>query len=526
MPKTKLPKCQCPTNHSKNDFECFGPPVIKDGDYSGKKIADLGCFSQNNEKGVDSNKYYHACITKSKLNNSWFVYVEYGRQGIGSPQFQFIPCATESEAQKVFEEQVASKNIKRGQWVNHSVLGQILEPKPGKDLYVVRALETRSHGLPDSKTIRANSVPTKKVIKNDQSKFDPITYQLLRDLSLGTVAYTRGSLQNSILPTQLAIDEARNILTATLKRIQLVGPDINNQINDKEILQLTNLLYSRIPKVKSRNLNPKFWVLSSDNINNWTLDLDSYESALGNIDTTDIQDNFDPFDGEDITISIVDKNSIVGKFIYDWAPKASRNRHAGVGSLKIHNLWQVERKGESDNFQLCIKELANKLKDYDLSNRPLHQPTSILNTNDSDICKQSNTAILFHGTRSCNVSGILKTGLRLPKELVGVATNGAMFGRGLYFGDDFRKSNGYCSAPNSYYVKSSGGIANRKSFMFICNVALGNCYIPKGAHGYTCPPNGYNSIFAQSGKSGVQNNEFIIFNKNQQRLQYLIEFTT
>ena len=32
-----------------------------------------------------------------------------------------------------------------------------------------------------------------------------------------------------------------------------------------------------------------------------------------------------------------------GKFLYEWWPKATRNRHAYLGDMKIKNLWRVER---------------------------------------------------------------------------------------------------------------------------------------------------------------------------------------
>jgi hypothetical protein len=63
--------------------------------------------------------------------------------------------------------------------------------------------------------------------------------------------------------------------------------------------------------------------------------------------------------------------------------------------------------------------------------------------------------------------------LRLPKQLVGVAINGAAFGPGIYWADDWRKSAGYCSLGGSYWVRGSGGIQNRGAFMFTADVVLG-----------------------------------------------------
>src|SRR5688572_23166986 len=58
---TKLSKDTFPTGHSPNDFECFGPPASRDGEFETTRICDMGCFTQD---GKDSNKRYHAAVVK------------------------------------------------------------------------------------------------------------------------------------------------------------------------------------------------------------------------------------------------------------------------------------------------------------------------------------------------------------------------------------------------------------------------------------------------------------------------------
>src|SRR5205807_5568521 len=60
---TKLGKNEFPTSHGADDFKCFGPPALKDGEFENCKIADLGCFTQD---GKDSNKRYHGAVVQSK----------------------------------------------------------------------------------------------------------------------------------------------------------------------------------------------------------------------------------------------------------------------------------------------------------------------------------------------------------------------------------------------------------------------------------------------------------------------------
>ena len=54
---TKLSKDTFPEKATGADFQCFGPPSTRDGEFDAVKICDLGCFTQD---GKDSNKYYHA----------------------------------------------------------------------------------------------------------------------------------------------------------------------------------------------------------------------------------------------------------------------------------------------------------------------------------------------------------------------------------------------------------------------------------------------------------------------------------
>ena len=103
---------------------------------------------------------------------------------------------------------------------------------------------------------------------------------------------------------------------------------------------------------------------------------------------------------------------------------------------------------------------------------------------------------------------------------------GAMFGPGLYFADDWKKSAGYTSLHDSYWSGGGGAVRGRDAFMFAADVVLGNPYVAPQAHGYTGPPHGHHSIYGKAGHSGVQNNEFIVFRAEQNQLRYLIEFTT
>ena len=88
---TKLGKDTFPEHAGPNDFQCFGPPATKDGEFEKTKICDMGCFKQD---GSDSNKYYHAAVVQHKQSKNWYAYFEWGRTGAKNPSFQFVQCSS------------------------------------------------------------------------------------------------------------------------------------------------------------------------------------------------------------------------------------------------------------------------------------------------------------------------------------------------------------------------------------------------------------------------------------------------
>lgn len=504
----KLAKNTWPAGHSEASFKCSGPVATKDGEFKGTMLADLGCF---NEQGKSSNKYYHCAVAQSTINSKWYAYFEYGKTGANTVGFQLIECDSKEEAQEEYEDQLHAKNDKRGVWEDNKILGKILKAKPGKDCYLVRPLNSRSVGLPDSHSISVVTVSNSVVVAPVSGKsLDKESASLIADLNITTADYTRSSLVGDCIPTKDAIEDGRKILKAATDLV-------NSKAKVKDLEELTAILYSKIPKKKNRG---DAWVLSKDSIQTWSDDLDAFETAMLSTGSTPskVIDNL-PFFIEHIPI-----DSELWKFIMKWMPNATRNQHSYLPKgLKIHNLWRIEK----DNLKL----LRNKQREVIKTSKeePLHQPSRIdLDKTEQESYNKSGTYLLFHGTRSVNVSGILRESLKLPAQLRGVATNGAMFGPGLYFADDWKKSAGYTSINNSYWTQGQGGINKRNSFMFLTDVVIGNPYVPPTSGDYKSKIDykNYHSVYGKNGKSGVANNEFIVFDAHQHYLRYLVEFST
>lgn len=547
MASKKLARSTVPDNHDKEDFECFGPVATRDTEFTGCKLADLGCFKQ--DEGIDSNKYYHAAVVKSKKDSSWYLYVEYGRTVGGTPnkpQFLFTPCANEQEAMSEFAKQCAKKNTKRGQW---EVVGSKERYTPrikkdGKtdDLYVVRYMASRVVGLPTAANIsNEDAVGIKKVNKkprkgsSSSSKVDPQTKKLFRDLIGGAVTYTKTTMVGGAIPAQRAIDEARDLLQDAMGRISVVGDDVEDQVNDTEIKRLTYTLYGMIPKSKPKGMAEEDWILSKDNIRSWEIDIDAFETALKNADIEESSDD-NVMAGIPADMEYLPLDSDLGKYVANWWTKATRNRHGYIGNLKIKNLWRIARHGDSKIMERAQLDTIEEMPKSWNNERPLHQDKKRLdlNTENRKLFWNSNTALMFHGTRSVNVPGIIRENLRFPNQLKGVIITGAYLGQGSYFADDFAKSCGYCSNPNpnrrSYYG-GGGEVAGRNAFMFAFDVICGNPHVAEGAFGYTCPPDSHHCVFGKADHSAIYgsgklaNNEWVIYRKGRIEMKYLAEIS-
>lgn len=180
-----------------------------------------------------------------------------------------------------------------------------------------------------------------------------------------------------------------------------------------------------------------------------------------------------------------------------------RNTQSSYRSMKLRDVWRVDRHGESSRFALHD----------DLSNRRL----------------------LWHGTNVAVVAAILKGGLRIMPH------SGGRVGRGIYLADQHEKSAGY--------VQSAKGTV----IMFLVEAALGKTHeITRDDSSLVAAPPGYDSVLAKGtsapgndaemdvdgrnvkvpqGKpkkvavsSSFAHNEYLIYRESQHRIRYVLRF--
>jgi len=133
-----------------------------------------------------------------------------------------------------------------------------------------------------------------------------------------------------------------------------------------------------------------------------------------------------------------------------------------------------------------------------------------------------NQRLLFHGSRIKNWVGILSRGILLPKIVVSLGVNrtdAGWLGNGIYFGD--------ASCTSAYYTSPG---RKKTRFMALARVALGNVkQFTKITYGLSAPPAGFDACHGvrHTAKTPSQfaDDEFVIYDGRQQRLEYLVEFT-
>lgn len=141
---------------------------------------------------------------------------------------------------------------------------------------------------------------------------------------------------------------------------------------------------------------------------------------------------------------------------------------------------------------------------------------------DAFTSEMPNQRLLFHGSRIKNWVGILSRGILLPKIVVSMGvkrTDAGWLGNGIYFGD--------ASCTSSFYT-SAGKKGTR--LMSVARVALGKSKeFTKITYGLEGPPAGYDSCHGVRNKPGTASqfadDEYVVYRTQQQRLEYLVEFT-
>jgi poly [ADP-ribose] polymerase len=157
-----------------------------------------------------------------------------------------------------------------------------------------------------------------------------------------------------------------------------------------------------------------------------------------------------------------------------------------IKTIQVRNIFSLKRQGEWDTFTTGI----------------------------------GNQRMLFHGSRIQNWVGILSRGILLPKIVVSLGVNrtdAGWLGNGIYFGD---------AACTSVFYATPGRKHTR--LLAIARVAMGKVKdYTKITYGLTAPPPGFDSCHGvrrtPKAPSEFDDDEYVIYKNEQQRLEYLVE---
>jgi len=492
--------------------------VIKENEMSTITIVDsLKRFTLNyTDIELNSNKFYNLEIVKASDNN-YYLYTQYGRTG-GTKAKEYRLCSDQSDAEAEANKIIKTKTKKGYVEVN------LLKSDVGSDIAKSK-IETNSLTLDQVKKAGI----TIKESDNEKSKLHPQVQDLVKtwfgvtqefvDLNLDTSKCSLGQL------SILQITKGKDILEEARKIVHMKKADI------QELNKLTNVYYSNIPH------NFGYKRIDADALrfdDDLKIDkaLDMLEILNQAKDVEKVISKKSAVDSQYATLKAdleyIEPSDPVWKWIDAMLIQTRASNHSGLGKLKTHKVFRLNRHDEDKHWIAASEKIAKECGKFvpsDVYSKLLAQREDVPKDLVS-MYKNANILPGWHGTRRANMIGITTKGLLIRPS--GVPHAGSMYGDGIYWAVHSTKSINYCDVRGSHWAQGS----NKTAYLFLADVAFGNQKIAAGSSFYTksnIRPN--HSVWARSGGgSGLYNDELITYEStgpNQQhKIRYIIEFET
>ena len=282
--------------------------------------------------------------------------------------------------------------------------------------------------------------------------------------------------------TQAMVDEA-----------QLVLNQIANTEDYKEFNGLLLNLFNVLPR-KMANVNDYLAKSDKDFTDIYTREQDLLNVMKGQVVQHKVDSENEKQDTEKIEKTILEALGLELKPVTKTDEKIIRKE---LGDLrdKYYMAWKVINKKTNERFKKHLEESDFK-----------------------------NTRLLWHGSRNENWMSIISSGLILNPNAV---ITGKMFGYGIYFGLQSRKSFNYTSYNNSYWAHGNSDTA----FMGLYDVHYGNPYIVSNFDSKYYNFNydklrnegNFDCLHADSRKGMLRNDEIIVYREDQLDIKYIVE---
>lgn len=418
----------------------------------------------------NNNKFWYI-----RLFDDCTVETEYGRVG-SKPAFRRKPFDSMTAAEKFVESKIRQKEKGKKDEIPYKKL------KVMQDTVSVSSNDLSMEAIVDEQ-IKTNSADTKALLKH-------FIKQNIHNITENTaITYNKqtGLFETPCGPvTMEGIEEARELLSSISK--WMGHPNRCERRYGKLVSEYLML----IPAKVGRKLDPNDVFGSKDDIDKQSSILDSLESTYNAIvdarkNASDDEDvKVDRPKLFDVELDLVTDDKIIShiKRLYSDTKNSMHMCHR----MKVKRVFAVK-----------IGHMAER---FESKGRPI-----------------GNIMELWHGTRDGNILSIFKNGLIIPRSGESHCT-GRMYGDGIYFSDQSTKALNYAAG---YW----GGGRAHKCYMFLADVAMGKEFHPRGSDWQLhkrIKREGYDSCFAKAGRSGVRNNEMIVYSLEQCNLKYLVEF--
>lgn len=490
--------------------------VIKEADMSNIKVEEsIKQWTLNYTDIIaNSNKFYSLEVVKT--NKGFFLYTQYGRVG-GTKAKEYRSCSDQSDAESEASKIIKAKTKKGYVEVSliKSDVGSVAAQAKIEKVSAT-AEQLKKAGI----TIKEEPAAVSKLHNEVQDlvrTWFGVTQEFV-DLNLDTSKCSLGQLSLS------QITKGKDLLDEARKIVHLSKPD------EIELNKLTNSYYSNIPhNFGYTRIDANVLRLDSDikidkafdmiEILNQAKDVEAVISKKSAIDSQ--------YAALNAELDWVDPADPTWKWLDAMIHETRASNHSGLGKIKTHKIYKVNRNNEDKNFLKNAEAIAKECGKHSPSsvyanlvkNRP-DVPKEL-----QDLYQKANICPGWHGTRRANMIGITTKGLLIRPS--GVIHAGSAYGDGIYWATNSTKSINYCDVRGSYWAQGN----NKTAYLFLGDIAFGNYKMATGSHFYsTQNVKPFHSVFAQAGKGGVINDEIITYypsgTKQQHALRYIIEFET
>lgn len=398
--------------------------------------------------GHNNNKFYRIQVLRNSAGK-YHTWTRWGRVGERG-QSATLGGGTLDDAQKNFNKKFRDKSGIA--WERRSD-----DPRPGKYAYVERSYQPDSDDDEDdadeddakaefkTEEVEDTKVPECTLAPPVQSLMELIFNRQFFAATMSDLNYDANKLPLGKL-SKVTITrgfQALKNLSALIDDQSLAQSEYSLPYH-KAVENLSNLYYSVIPHAFGRNRPP----IITDNTR-LKKEIELLESLSDMKDAELLMKVDKARSSEDRSVHPADKQ-FQGLGMEEVTPldhrsdefrELSRYLNSTTGqthhvSYNIQDIFRIERRGEKDRFEAC--DLA------------------------STAAKDTDTRLLWHGSRVTNFGGILGQGLRIaPPE---APVSGYMFGKGIYLADMSSKSAGYCAS----------GISNGTGLLLLCEAKLGD----------------------------------------------------